>query len=232
MPSWTFLADLKDELEASHGHEFPAGIATILSDRIIAALSRDDRKGLEEAQAALEEFYYSRLRFAPAGALAAARGDEGATDPEVAAFSLGQLGMAHAVVARAASRRIDDDFERRLRSKALERYVRLLIDTELSGRELAEQLGKDEAEVSRRLKVLRQIGAVDCRRDGNRVVNFLTPAARAVVRARNMGALGAAAHPAQMRPDILDALDNHRQEYPQALRQPLILVALSGRGQM
>ena len=229
MPSWNFLSELGDELDRAGRHELPPGTATIFSDRIIAALGREDRLGLEEAQAALEQFYLRRLSEAPEPAAAAARGDEQAPAAEEAAFSLGLIGLAHAIVARAASRRIDDAFERRLRSKQLERYVRLLIDAELSGRELADQLGKDEAEVSRRLKLLRQMGAVECRRDGNRIVNFLTPAARAVARARNMGALGAAALPGQIRPEVLDALDSHRQELPEALRGALILVAVGDR---
>ena len=229
MASWSFLSELTTELIADTRRDLPPGTATALSDRIIAALSREDRRGLEEAQSALEEFYLNLLRSAPGEAAAAARGDEGADNSHEAAFSLGQIGFAHAIAARAASRRIDDTFERRLRSKALERYVRLLVDAELSGRELADRLGKDEAEVSRRLKILRQIGAVECRREGNRVVNFLTPAARAIARARNMGALGAAAHPSQMRPDVLDALDSHRQELPESLRTPMILVASGDR---
>ncbi len=224
MPTWSFLTELNAELMANGHHELPAGTATSLSDRIIAAVSREDRAGLVEAQAALESFYLARLNLAPATAIAAARGDDEADEAESAAFSLGQIGLAHAVVARAASRRIDDAFERRLRSKQLERYVRLLIDAELSGVEIAEQLKKDEAEVSRRLKLLRQMGAVECRREGNKVINFLTPAARAVARARNMGALGAGAHPGQMRPDVLDALDSHRKELPKELRNSLVLV--------
>ncbi len=229
MPSWNFLTELGDELDAARRHDLPAGTSTAISDRIIAALGREDRHGLEEAQAALEQFYLSRLASAPAPAAAAARGDEDSAPPEEAALSLGMIGLAHAIVARAASRRVDDAFEHRLRSKAYERYIRLLIDAELAGYEIAERLGKDEAEVSRRLKVLRQIGAVECRREGNRIINFLTSAARAVARARNMGALGAAGQPGQLRPDVLDALDNHRKELPEALRGAMILVAAGDR---
>lgn len=229
MPSWTFLAELAEELTAEARHELPPGTATILSDRIGATLAREDRAAIEEAQGALERLYFDLLRTAPAPAAAAARGDDDAGESETAAFTLGQIGLAHALVARAASRRVDDSFERLLRSKSLERYVRLLVDVELSGRDLADRLGKDEAEVSRRLKLLRQIGAVECRREGNRIVNFLTPAARAVVRARNMGALGAAARPGQMHSDVLDALDGHRQELPEALRGAMILVAFPDR---
>lgn len=229
MADWDFLKEFSTEMNRSGQHDLPAGSTTILSDRIVSALNCEDRSRLEQAQAALEELYLARLVAAPTAAAAAARGDEKASPAEQAAFTLGLIGFSHAVVARAASRRIDDAFERRLRSKQLERYVRLLVDAELSGRDLAERLNKDEAEVSRRLKMLRQMGAVECRREGNRIVNFLTPAARAVARARNMGALGAAAHPASLRPEVFDVLDNHRRELPEELRGSLILVAYDNR---
>jgi DNA-binding transcriptional ArsR family regulator len=229
MADWDFLTELSDELRGNGRHDLPVGSTTIISDRILAALSREDRLGLEEAQAALEKLYLTRLAAAPRAAASAARGDDDASPSEQAAFALGLVGLSHAVVARAASRRIDDAFERRLRSKQLERYVRLLVDAEMSGRELAERLDKDAAEVSRRLKMLRQMGAVECRREGNRVLNFLTPAARAVARARNMGALGSATHPVAFRPDVFDVLDSHRRELPEALRGPLILVASGNR---
>ena len=224
MRDWNFLEELAAELDASARHELPSGTATILSDRIIAALARADRLGLEEAQAALEKIYLQRLSVAPEGAAAAARG-EGLVEPDAeAAFTLGQIGLAHAVVARAASRRIDDTFVRVLLSRQFEQYVRLLLDAELSGKDFADQLGKDEAEVSRRLKFLRQAGAVECRREGNRVINFLTPAARAVARANNMGALGSVGHSSQLKPEVRDALDNYRHDLPKELRGPLILV--------
>jgi len=127
-------------------------------------------------------------------------------------------------VARAASKRIDDTFERRLRARPFEQYVRLLVDEELSGRQIADRLGKDEAEISRRLKVLRHMGAVDCRREGNRFVNFLTPAARAVVRARNMGALAAGTARGQLSPLVSDALDDQRHLLRPELQRSLVLV--------
>jgi len=229
MTSWTFLDELSAELDQSKHHDLPDGIATALSDGIISVLAGEDRLGLEEAQAALEKFYLKRLAAAPTEAVLAARGDACAKPEDKAAFSLGLVGLAHAIVARMASRRIDDAFERRLRSKPFERYVRLLIDAELSGRELAERLGKDEAEVSRSVKVLRQIGAVECRREGNRTVNYLTPAARAVARARNMGALGSGGHPGHLHPRVLNALDNHRKELPESLRGSMILVGTGDR---
>lgn len=229
MQKWNFLLRLASELEETDCHELPPGTATLFADRVIEALSRHDRSGLEEAQSALELFYLARLLQAPLEAAAAARGDEGARASEVAAFSLGQIGIAHAIVARAASKRVDDEFERRLLSSGMERYIRLLIDTELSGVELALLLEKDEAEVSRRLKILRQIGAVECRREGNRVINFLTPAAQAVARARNMGVIRAPDRRAQFIPAVQGAVSTRQKALPTELQGSLVLVGSEKR---
>lgn len=220
---WDFLEDVASALHRNGGHDLGAGVPTVLCDRVIEALSTEERRAIDESQAALERFYLNRIGRMPKAVADAARGDGQPDSPEAGAFTLGQIGMAHAIVARVASKRIDDAFERRLRSPQLERYVRLLVDEELSGKAIADRLGKDEAEVSRRLKLLRQIGAVECRREGNRVVNFLTPAARAIVRARNMGAIaiGSAGH---FSPEVAETLDGYRQDLPGQLRHSVVLV--------
>ena len=158
-----------------------------LSERILAALSSEQREEIDEASDRLEQFYLARLAAAPESAAQAARGSGDPTSAEVASFSLGQIGFAHAVLAYAASRRADARFERVVLDRKFKSYIRLLLDRELSGRELADEVGKDPAEVSRKLKLLRQIGVVEHRRNGNKVINFLTPAARAIAREKNMG---------------------------------------------
>ena len=224
---WTFMNEVAEDLAKTGVHDLGVGLSTIICDRMIAALSAEDRTGLDEAQAVLERFYLDCLKSSPSAAARAARGEDDGDSSEAAAFSLGQIGFAHAIAARAASKRVDQAFDRRLRSRQLERYVRLLIDEELSGRQIADRVGKDEAEVSRRLKILRQIGAVECRREGNRVVNFLTPAARTVARAHNMGAIGATN--TRLAAAVSEALDDHRRELPEEMRQPLVLVFAGDR---
>lgn len=226
---WQFLSELGSELEKAGVHDLGQGISTILSDLLIDALATEDRTGLDAAQDALERFYLARLNKAPDEAALAARGEDEGSTAAAAAFALGQVGLAHAVAARAASKRVDDEFERRLRSRQFERCVRLLADAELSGREIAERLGKDEADISRRMKLLRQIGAVECRREGNRVVNFLTPAARAVMRARNMGALVPGTVAQKLPTDVAEALDQHRSELPASMRHPVVIVFAGDR---
>lgn len=217
---WSFLDEIATELDTA-GHELPVGVGTIISDRVIAAVSGETRAELEHAQSALEAFYLNRLSKVPKKTVDAATGKADPNSAEAGAFSLGQIGFAHAIVARAASRRADDEFERRLRSRPLERYVRLLISDELSGRDISDRLNKDPAEVSRRLKILRQIGAVECRREGNRVVNYLTPAAAGIARARNMGAVSCGA---QLQTEVVEALDDHKKRLPPELQGSLILV--------
>lgn len=187
MQDWELLTKLTNDLNASEQHELPDALETILSERILAALSSDQRDEIDDAIDKLEQFYLARLAAAPASAGQAARGNGDPASAEVASFSLGQIGFAHAVLAFAASRRADARFERVVLDRKFESYIRLLLDRELSGRELADEVGKDPAEVSRKLKLLRQIGAVEHRRNGNKVINFLTPAARAVAREKNMG---------------------------------------------
>ena len=221
MSEWDFLAEVDEELGAEGVHELPHGVSTAVSDGVIAALAGEARSDLEHAQSSLEAFYLNRLKNAPRAAAIVARGEGEGSSAEAAAFALGQVGLAHAIVSRAASRRVDDRFERRLRSRPLERYVRLLLDAELSGKELADAVKKDEAEISRRLKILRQIGAVECRREGNRIVNFLTPAARMVARALNMGAVGVPVSHGALNQEVVIALDHRRRSLAPELQHPM-----------
>lgn len=229
MDELNFLSDLATELDDAGTHDLPPGVATIIVDSVVAALASGERAAIERVQEELETFYLHRLARSPSDAGKAARGECDPASPSSAAFALGQIGLAHAVVAREASRRADDRFERLILSRPLERYIRLLLDAELNGRELAEALDKDEAEVSRRLKVLRNIGAVECRREGTRLLNFLTPAARTVARARNMGAIGAPMVHGDLRPEVIIALDNHRLELDSQLRSTLLFVSPGAR---
>lgn len=221
---WTFLDEVAGDLEKEGVFDLGQGFATILADRVIRAVTSEIQENAASAQLQLERFYFNQLSRSPGTAALAAQGEGPADSPEAAAFMLGQIGFAHAAVARVASKLIDSGFERRLRARGFEQYVRLLLDEELSGRQIADRIGKDEAEVSRRLKVLRQMGAVECRREGNRVVNFLTPAARAVARARNMGALSAGATTGHLSPVVSDALDDQRHQLRPELRHSLVFV--------
>lgn len=218
MHNWEFLGKLANDLTASGKHDLPDGIETILSDRLLSALSSEEREDIDLAADELEKFYLRRLADAPESASNAARGEGDPASSDAASFALGQLGLAHAVVAYAASKRADARFERIVTSRQFESYIRLLLETELSGRELADRIEKDPAEVSRRLKVLRQIGAIEHRRDGNRVMNFLTPAARAVAKDRNMGPKGSARAP-QIAPKVAEALDRQRKDLDPHLQE-------------
>lgn len=232
MQNWEFLGKLANDLNAQGHHDLPAAIETILSDRILSALSSEEREDIDAAAEELEKFYLRRLAAAPEGAANAARGDGDPASAEAASFSLGQLALAHAVVAYAASKRADARFERIVTARQFELYIRLLLDNELSGRELADRVGKDPAEVSRRLKILRKIGAIEHRRNGNKVMNFLTPAARALAKDRNMGpkqaSLASFTEPSVRL--VIDRkrneLDRHLQELPNFAPRPLAIARL------
>lgn len=105
--------------------------------------------------------------------------DKSAT-PVGAGYVLGNLAMAQALSARAMDRRCGDEFEQQLSSESLRPYVRALLEGASTNLSLAEQVGHVAETVSRKLKILRELGAADFRRDGQHVYNFLTPAAAAI----------------------------------------------------
>jgi DNA-binding transcriptional ArsR family regulator len=88
--------------------------------------------------------------------------------------------MAQALSARAMERRCGDDFEQQLASESLRPYVNALLEGAATNICLADRIGHAAETVSRKLKVLRELGAADFRRDGQHVYNFLTPAAAAI----------------------------------------------------
>ncbi len=219
---WAFLEELAIEPAETGGYDLGDSIATLLAERLTSAVCAENGVALAFAETALQRLYLQLLRASPESASDAARGEDGGGSPEAAAFALGQVGLAHAVAAAAAAKRVDPAFERRLLSRQFEQVVRALIDHSLAGREIADLLGKDEADISRRLKILRRMGAVECRREGNRIVNFLTEAARTVARARGMGTLGAVAN-RTFSPEVVIALDDQRKSLPDELRHSLVL---------
>ena len=105
--------------------------------------------------------------------------DKSAT-PVGAGYVLGNLAMAQALSARAMDRRCGEKFEQMLSSENLRPYVRALLEGAETNRGLADRVGHAAETVSRKLKILRELGAADFRRDGQHIYNFLTPAAAAI----------------------------------------------------
>lgn len=178
---WRLLADLL--ADGATPSTLPTSLSGVLAERLEEALAAPNRAELDAFKAALAEFFVGLLQRAPESAVAAARGSADALPAESAAYWLGQIAFAQEAAAQAAERRADDRFADVFTSTVLLAYVRALAQSDHTGRELAAALGVREETVSRNLSELRELGVVDYRRDGTRLYNFLTPAARSAFEA-------------------------------------------------
>ncbi|SOB80682.1 hypothetical protein SAMN06297144_1186 [Sphingomonas guangdongensis] len=222
---WGFMDAASNRFAEGRAEAVRSGTLTALADRIAEALGSASRADAEEAQARLEMVFARMLGASPTATRRAVNGTAAAESPEAAAFALGQIGFAHAVAARVASKRVEDGFVRFIRSKTVEGYVRALLGKELHNRALADALGKDEAEVSRVIGRLQANGVCDSRKEGNRRINFLTPAAEAVARDIGMGAIGTGRFHRTPPREVVRVMEQKRDELPAHLRHSLVLVA-------
>lgn len=174
---WAML----DELCASGVFELPQGLFAELAERAADLLHDKDPAKLSALAFQLGELVLMGGRSASPEAARAARQEAGPDrTPSEEAYTLGRLAFAHLLTAQAAQRRACSDFEEQLASDSLAPYVLELASRDLTGVELAEILSQRPETISRNLKRLREIGAVDFRKEGTSSINFLTPLARRV----------------------------------------------------
>ncbi|WP_424361399.1 hypothetical protein [Methylocystis parvus] len=177
--SWALLSELADNL--SSPAELRPEVLTVIADRLEDGISASSRVELDALKRNLAEFFVALLKKAPPGSADAARGILAAPADALAAFKLGQIDFAQHLASQVAERRADDEFMRVLKTGAYSTYVRALAQRDLTGQELSEVARERPETVSRKLKRLKELGVVDCRREGTSFQNFLTPAARAAL---------------------------------------------------
>ncbi|MBK5549319.1 hypothetical protein JFU49_03330 [Pseudomonas sp. TH03] len=97
------------------------------------------------------------------------------------AYRLGQLNYAQSVAAKAADRRVSDEFIAEFNKPKYKACIKALWHRELNCGDLARATNESEENISRKLKLLRELGVTDFWREGTSLYNFLTPAARALV---------------------------------------------------
>jgi len=171
-----------DRVVAETGFRLPPAIVSELAARLREAIEAKDPATGRGLAAQLNEIVHGLFHEASPEARAAAGDESGRpATPAGQAYALGQAGFAYQLAANLVDRRADANFEDVLRSETFGPYVRALLGEDLSGKQLAAAIGQCEETVSRNLKVLKQIGAVDYRRQKTSFINFLTPAARQVV---------------------------------------------------
>lgn len=152
----------------------PAVVAGF-SIRIEDALVSKQRAQLEQLHADLVVVVRKFASQLPPAVLSELRDDNSSSEFR-GVYELGQASFAQTIVAHATSKRSHDSFSDELHGK-YRRYVEALSHKELTGVQLAEMTGEAVETVSRKLKYLREVGISEWRREGQTVLNFLTPAA-------------------------------------------------------
>lgn len=152
-----------------------------LADQLEEAIESSSQARLLSVSAELVELYRRIFASLPDKMADAARGATLADQAERALYMLGQISFAQLLASQTSHRRISDGFIEALQSKSYKKYFVALLSSDRSGVDLSGEVGESAETVSRKLKVLRELGVTDFRRDGVRVLNFLTPAARAAI---------------------------------------------------
>lgn len=184
---WPIVAELERLIAASGPEGVPAGAFNAIADRLEEAVAAPDAGELAAASEQLEEL--TRL-LVQQGSDALRDAIRGRAHPDIkAALLVGQAAFAQNFAARSFDKRADDRFAERMTDPRYEGYVRALLSGPMNGRQLEQATGETTETVSRKLAVLRGLGIVECRREGNRIINFLNPAAKAVLTSRNIAPL-------------------------------------------
>ena len=177
MHRWQLL----DRLAEGGVFDFPPGLYAELAERLREALISNDTQGVSSLTDQLAEILVLGARAAlPEAAKAVRHEPSNGISASDQAYALGKLSFAHLLAAHIADKQAGAEFIDLLKSEVLAPYVSALIAEDLTGMELADRLRQRPETISRNLKKLREIGAVDYRREGTSFINFLTPAARRV----------------------------------------------------
>jgi len=149
-------------------------IAAYLED----AISSSSQKDIAQLSASLMTVLNESMRRAPSSAAAAARNIPAVSETDRASYLLGQVSFAQMIASQLSNSRASDAFMRTMYHRAYSRYVVALYRNDMNNTQLHNLIGERPETVSRKFKMLRALGVADFRREGNTIVNFLTPLAR------------------------------------------------------
>ncbi len=163
---------------AGHAGDVPAGWEATLAERLRDLLRNRDSE-LKPAAIALREAVRRLVAEMEPASRSEILGQSSIRHPEVKkAYRLGQLDLAHLVLAQSASKRADRQFHQTLENPTYRRCIQEMYNCDRSTSELARLGGRTNEQTSRTLSVLRKAGVSDFRKVSTQVFNFLTPAAR------------------------------------------------------
>lgn len=212
---WDMVSTILTSLAHADDKRLMSGDVAAICDLLEDASVATDRREIKTAHDVLEKSYRTLLATANERARRAASGVDAGTD-EAMAHTLGQISFAQAFAAHAHERRAQATFAEALVEGRFEKIVRALAERQMTGVELAERIEVAKETISRNLKELRAIGITDFRRDGTRLINFLTPPAAALVKSMNIAHLPVPkrAYGQEILQELTKALPNHMQSTP------------------
>ncbi|VVO74350.1 hypothetical protein PS838_01467 [Pseudomonas fluorescens] len=103
------------------------------------------------------------------------------------AYIIGQLSLAQTVATTHINKKVCSRFLSTITDEANLKYIRALLDKELSNTDLADIVNHSEEHTSRKLRELRELGIIESHKMGKWSMNFLTSAALGVIMEYNLG---------------------------------------------
>jgi DNA-binding MarR family transcriptional regulator len=174
----THTDDILAELNtATTPADLSVELFAILADEIEEAIARGTKENLEDLKLQIANAFDRLMIVAPSDAAAVIQGQPLSEETGAFVRALSRLEFAYQLTAQVASRRAGTAALDLLNKSRFKPYLEALVRKEMTGVELAEQISQKPETVSRNLAILRESGLVDCRRDGTRLFNFLTPIA-------------------------------------------------------
>lgn len=171
-------------LEAKNIKEMDEAMVAGIAERLEEAISSSSRAPLQVLGVQLVSVFNKLLRMAPPSVVKAVRNSDIIESPEAISYLIGQIGFAQRLAAEAFERRADDEFSQIIFDHRYQKYITALYEDEHTGIELARISQECEETVSRKLKKLRELGITDFRREGTKLLNFLTPSAESLMNER------------------------------------------------
>jgi DNA-binding transcriptional ArsR family regulator len=152
---------------------------------ILSQMIQDCEGGTKSDLGAFSQFLvkvvHDQLRAVSPEVRSAIIGMENASPELRQAYVMGQLSLAQSVISSMFSRRADDTFVPTLLQRKYRDILKHLLAKDMTGVDLARLTNSTPETISRKLRLLREMGAADFRKDGTHTVNFLTHVAKAVL---------------------------------------------------
>lgn len=152
---------------------------------ILSQMIQDCEGGTKADLGAFSQFLvklvHDQLRAVSPEVRSAIIGMENASPELRQAYVMGQLSLAQSVISSMFSRRADDTFVPTLLQRKYRDILKHLLAKDMTGVDLARLTNSTPETISRKLRLLREMGAADFRKDGTHTVNFLTHVAKAVL---------------------------------------------------